>query len=349
MANYNYQISIIIPHWNGIKVLSECLASLKKSTFKSFEIIIVDNASKDGSQDWIKENYPDITLLENKMNYGYAGGCNRGAEIAKGKYLLFLNNDTIQKPDWLEPLYNRIDSNENISAIQPKILNYYEKDVFDYAGGAGGHLDLFCYPFARGRIFFDQEKDIGQYDKAQKCFWASGTALMVRKELFCKAGKFDETFFAHMEEIDLCWKFKSMGYDIWSEPGSIVYHKNAVSMPMFSHKKYYLNHRNSLLMLFGNYSFPSAFYIGIIRLMLEFVTLVYTIFKLDINHFTGVLRSLIWILFHPITIWRKRLIFKKIRVLNDIDIMKSMLKKSIVFAYYIARKKTYFEIESKAS
>tara|TARA_B100001996_G_scaffold363399_1_gene331651 strand:+ start:1268 stop:2320 length:1053 start_codon:yes stop_codon:yes gene_type:complete len=348
-AKNNYLISIIIPHWNGIEVLSECLSSLKKSTFKSFEIIIVDNASEDGSQLWIKENHPDIILLENNKNYGYAGGCNRGADIAKGKYLLFLNNDTVLNSDWLQPLFDKINGDDNIAAIQPKILNYYENDVFDYAGGAGGYMDLFCYPFARGRIFFDQEIDTGQYNKAQKCFWASGTALMLRKELFNKAGKFDEIFFAHMEEIDLCWKFQSMGYDVWSEPKSIVYHKNALSLPMYSHRKYFLNHRNSLLMLLGNYSLLTACYIGIIRFMLEFVALAYTIFKLDINHFTGILRSLIWVIFHPITILRKRLLFKKIRVLNDKDIMNSMLKKSIVFSYYIGRVKTYLEIESKAS
>ena len=342
-------VSIIIPHWNGIDVLSECIDSLKGSTFDSFEIIVSDNASSDGSQAWIVENHPDVILLENDNNYGYAGGCNRGVNVAKGEFILFLNNDTIQNPNWLDPLIDRMKGDESIAAIQPKILNYYNRKIFDYAGGSGGHLDLFCFPFARGRVFLNQEEDLGQYDNAKRCFWASGTAMIVRKDLFKAAGKFDETFFAHMEEIDLCWRFHAMGYEVWAEPRSVVYHKNAVSLPMHTHQKYYLNHRNSLLMLFGNYSIPVAFYVGFIRLILEFTALGYAIVKMDWNHVTGILRSLGWILIHPITILRKRSRFNQIRKMRDRDIMGAMTKTSVVLAHYLSGKKTYLDIESKAS
>ena len=342
-------VSIIIPHWNGIDVLSECIDSLKGSTYDSFEIIVSDNASSDGSQAWIVENHPDVILLENDNNYGYAGGCNRGVNVAKGEFILFLNNDTIQNPNWLDPLIDRMKGDESIAAIQPKILNYYDRKIFDYAGGSGGHLDLFCFPFARGRVFLNQEEDLGQYDNAKRCFWASGTAMIVRKDLFKAAGKFDETFFAHMEEIDLCWRFQAMGYEVWAEPRSVVYHKNAVSLPMHTHRKYYLNHRNSLLMLFGNYSIPVAFYVGFIRLILEFTALGYAIVKMDWNHVTGILRSLGWILIHPITILRKRSRFNQIRKMRDRDIMGAMTKTSVVLAHYLSGKKTYLDIESKAS
>ena len=342
-------VSIIIPHWNGIDVLSECIDSLKGSTFDSFEIIVSDNASSDGSQAWIVENHPDVILLENDNNYGYAGGCNRGVNVAKGEFILFLNNDTIQNPNWLDPLIDRMKGDESIAAIQPKILNYYDRKIFDYAGGSGGHLDLFCFPFARGRVFLNQEEYLGQYDNAKRCFWASGTAMIVRKDLFKAAGKFDETFFAHMEEIDLCWRFQAMGYEVWAEPRSVVYHKNAVSLPMHTHRKYYLNHRNSLLMLFGNYSIPVAFYVGFIRLILEFTALGYAIVKMDWNHVTGILRSLGWILIHPITILRKRSRFNQIRKMRDRDIMGAMTKTSVVLAHYLSGKKTYLDIESKAS
>ena len=342
-------VSIIIPHWNGIDVLSECIDSLKGSTLDSFEIIVSDNASSDGSQAWIVENHPDVILLENDNNYGYAGGCNRGVNVAKGEFILFLNNDTIQNPNWLDPLIDRMKGDESIAAIQPKILNYYNRKIFDYAGGSGGHLDLFCFPFARGRVFLNQEEDLGQYDNAKRCFWASGTAMIVRKDLFKAAGKFDETFFAHMEEIDLCWRFQAMGYEVWAEPRSVVYHKNAVSLPMHTHRKYYLNHRNSLLMLFGNYSIPVAFYVGFIRLILEFTALGYAIVKMDWNHVTGILRSLGWILIHPITILRKRSRFNQIRKMRDRDIMGAMTKTSVVLAHYLSGKKTYLDIESKAS
>ena len=337
-------ISIIIPHWNGIEVLSECLSSILKSNFNSYEIIVVDNNSTDGSQKWIKENYPDIHLIENDSNHGYAGGCNNGADAAKGEYVLFLNNDTIHEPDWLAHLLKSIERGDNIAAIQPKILNYYEKNIFDYAGGSGGAMDIFCYPFARGRLFLEKEHDTGQYDDAKPCFWASGTSMMVNRDLFFKAGKFDETFFAHMEEIDLCWKLHAMGYAIWVEPKSVVFHKNAVSLPMYTQQKHYLNHRNSLLMLLSNYSFINSFYFGTLRIILEFTALFYAAFKIDYNHFSGILRALVWVLLNPGSIVRRRRHFKKIRSLDDKEILKKLCRTPIVLAHFISGKKTYSDI-----
>lgn len=348
MAVESYKVSIIIPHWNGIETISECLESLSHTNFDSFEIIVSDNASTDGSQKWIKDNYPKVRLLENDQNYGYAGGCNKGAEIANGKFLLFLNNDTVHNPDWLGHLIRCIEKNDEIAAVQPKILNYFDKNTFDYAGGSGGHMDMFCYPFARGRLFLEQERDKGQYDTAEQCFWASGTSILVRKDLFIEAGEFDKAFFAHMEEIDLCWRLQAMGYQIWVEPKSIVFHKNAVSLPMHSQRKYYLNHRNSLLMLFSNYSLPNAFYIGTIRIMLEFIALVYAILKLDMNHALGIIRSLSWVVFHPFTIMVRRKRFKELRKLKDSHILKKLFNKPIVVLHYLRGKKTYFEMVSKA-
>lgn len=348
MTVESYKVSIIIPHWNGIETISECLESLSHTNFDSFEIIVSDNASTDGSQKWIKDNYPKVRLLENDQNYGYAGGCNKGAEIANGKFLLFLNNDTVQDPDWLGHLIRCIEKNDEIAAVQPKILNYYDKNIFDYAGGSGGHMDMFCYPFARGRLFLEQEKDKGQYDTAEQCFWASGTSILVRKNLFTEAGEFDKVFFAHMEEIDLCWRLQAMGYQIWVEPSSIIFHKNAVSLPMHSHRKYYLNHRNSLLMLFSNYSLPNAFYIGTIRIMLELIALVYAIVKFDMNHASGIIRSLSWVVFHPFTIMVRRKRFKELRKFKDSHILKKLFNKPIVVLHYLSGKKTYFEMVSKA-
>ncbi|MDP6169845.1 MAG: glycosyltransferase family 2 protein [Candidatus Marinimicrobia bacterium] len=341
------KVSIIIPHWNGIEILSECIGSLKKTRFDSYEIIVCDNASTDGSQNWIKENHPMVTLLENDRNYGYAGGCNRGAEIANGDYLVFLNNDTIQDSDWLGHLVKCIEGKDEIAAVQPKILNYFDRTIFDYAGGSGGHMDIFCYPFARGRLFLEQEKDNGQYDDAAPCFWASGTSMMVKKDLFIKAGKFDEVFFAHMEEIDLCWRLQAMGYQVWVEPESRVLHKNAVSLPMHSHRKYYLNHRNSLLMIFSNYSIPNSFYLGTIRIMLEFIAMAYATIKLDFNHVSGIIRSLFWVALHPFTIIGRRKRFMAIRKLSDRDILKKLCRKPIVLVHFLAGKNTYFDMVSK--
>ena len=195
------KVSIVIPHWNNVEILSECLKSIGSTIYPDFEVIVVDNASTDNSVQYVKSNFPDVKLIENDRNDGYAGGCNIGADLAQGKYLVFLNNDTIQNPNWISSLLSTIKSNSQIAAVQPKILNYFDRKIFDYAGGSGGHMDVYCFPLARGRLFTHQENDEGQYDNKEKCFWSSGTCFMVRKKLFFEAGGFDNSFFAHMEAV----------------------------------------------------------------------------------------------------------------------------------------------------
>lgn len=339
-------VSVVIPHWNGIEVLAECLDSLKQSTYPYLEIIVADNASSDGSQEWVKEHHSDIILVENERNYGYAGGCNRGAAQASGDFIVFLNNDTIQNHDWLEPLVARLESDSSIAAVQPKIRNYFQREIFDYAGGAGGEMDILCYPFVRGRVFNKQEKDLKQYDNPKSIFWSSGTAFIVKKDVFLRAGGFDETFFAHMEEIDLCWRFQLMGYSIWFEPKSLIFHKNAVTLPAHSVMKYYLNHRNSLLMLLSNYSLPMTFYLFPFRFGLEGVAFFYSFIFRDWNHMIGIIKALGWVLFHPGAILRKRKENKKLRTKKDQKIIQNFYQGSIVIAYYVLGKKTYREISS---
>jgi len=347
LSDIKSSVSIVIPHWNNVDVLSECLESISNTDFENFETIVVDNASTDNSVASVRSNYPNVKLIENDKNYGYAGGCNIGAEAASGDFLIFLNNDTVQEKDWISNLIKTINSDDKIAAVQPKILNYYDRNVFDYAGGSGGHMDIYCFPFARGRIFSFQENDEGQYNNKEKCFWSSGTCFMVRRELFQKAGGFDESFFAHMEEIDMCWRLYAMGFEVWVEPDSVVYHKNALTLPMYSHKKYYLNHRNSLLMLLGNYSIKNIFLIGIPRLILEKIACFYSILMLDWRHFTAILRSLFWIIFHPNVIMKKRKSFSKIRTITDKKIMENMMQSSIVIKYYLLKKQAYLDILSK--
>ena len=270
-------VSIIIPHWNGLDVITDCLESLRSTSYKKIEIIVVDNNSSDDSVNQIRKKFPKVKLFENTKNEGYAGGCNRGSGIAKGEYLLFLNNDTIQNKDWIDNLVTKIESDPLIAAVQPKILNYYQKDKFDYAGGAGGEMDFLGFPFARGRIFNEQEVDKDQYNNSDNIFWSSGTAFIIRKTAFEEVGKFDEIFFAHMEEIDLCWRLHLAGYKVVSEPKSVIHHKNALTLPMYSEKKYYLNHRNSLLMLITNYKLPLSIYVLPIRWALDIVAILYAI------------------------------------------------------------------------
>ena len=337
-------VSIIIPHWNGIDILSECIDSLNNTEYSNFEIIVVDNYSSDESVKWLKVNHPKIKIIENDKNYGYAGGCNRGINNSKGDYIVFLNNDTIHKKDWLSNLVTFMNKRPDCAAVQPKILNYYERDKFDYAGGAGGHMDILCYPFARGRLFLEQEIDNNQYDDDAPCFWASGTAIMVRKEFFLEVEKFDENFFAHMEEIDLCWRLQLKGHNIYVNPKSVIYHKNAVSLPMTSIKKFMLNHRNSLMMLLSNYKVLTTLYLFPIRYMLELVAILYALTKLDFRHMFGVIQAHLWILFHIHIIFYKRIKINRLRTIGDYEIMKSMYKGSIIWDHYIRRMKTYRDI-----
>ncbi|MDP6339173.1 MAG: glycosyltransferase family 2 protein [Candidatus Marinimicrobia bacterium] len=340
----NPLVSVIIPHWNGTEVLSECLESLVQTAYPNYEIIVVDNASTDGSPDWVSLNFPQVKLVKNDRNYGYAGGCNRGAGAADGEFVVFLNNDTVQDHHWLDGLVDFMNLNPNVAAVQPKILNFFEREKFDYAGGAGGWLDVLGFPFVRGRVFLEREADEGQYDKMRPIFWASGTAIMVRKYDFETAGGFDETFFAHQEEIDLCWRFHLMGREVWSSPGSVVFHKNAVTLPMFSRQKQYLNHRNSLLMVLSNYSLPLTLYLTPIRLALEFVALVYSLVRLDMNHFFGIIQSLLWIITHLHVVWKRRRRVKQVRQVKDKTVLRRLYWGSVVFDYYIRRKKRSAEI-----
>ncbi|MDB9722473.1 glycosyltransferase family 2 protein [Candidatus Marinimicrobia bacterium] len=335
----NPKVSIIIPHWNGIDILSECLESLLQTDYHNLEIIVVDNASTDGSPDLISLNFPQVKLLENSQNYGYAGGCNRGAEIADGDYIVFLNNDTIQDSKWISPLVDFLNLNPKVAAVQPKILNFYDREKFDYAGAAGGWLDILGFPFARGRVFNDQEKDKGQYNKIRPVFWTSGTAFMIRKFDFESAGRFDESFFAHQEEIDLCWRLHLMDKETWAIPSSVVFHKNGATLPMFSRKKQYLNHRNSLQMILSNYSLPLTLYIFPIRFTLELVALVYSFIRMDLNHAIGIIQSLLWIVSHPFSILKRRKQIKQIRIVKDKKVLPWLYWGSVVFDYYIRGKK----------
>ena len=336
------KVSIIIPHHGGFNILNECLASLEKSTFKDFEIIVVDNNSQDNSMTKIKDRFPDVNILSLKKNLGYAGGCNRGAKESNGKFLLFLNNDTTHSPNWIEPLVNLMLSDSNIGSIQPKVLNINKKELFDYAGGSGGFIDVFCFPFVRGRIFDYIESDVGQYNNRREIFWASGCAFITRKDLFLKIS-FDTQLFAYMEEIDYSWKSILLGYKNLIEPKSIVYHSGG-TLNTRSFLKSYFNHRNSMILFLTNHNTLIMLLLLIPKLFLEIVSLLRYLLLLNIKAFFAQLCSYIWILSHPIYI------IKRIRNINQIkihplySILNKMYKSSIVFKYFILRKKKYSEL-----
>jgi GT2 family glycosyltransferase len=258
----NIHFSIIIVTWNALDHLKRFLPSVANTNYPNFEIIIADNASRDGSADWVRKYYPECKIVTFDRNHGYCGGNNRAASYAGGDILLFLNNDVEVESDWLKPLAERF-TNPDIGISQPKLRSFEKREMFEYAGAAGGMIDWMGYPFCRGRIFDTVEKDHGQYDQVAEIFWASGAAFAIRKDLFRQAGGFDEDFEFHMEEIDLCWRCHKLGTQIIFEPKSIVYHLGGGSLPMGSPRKVYYNYRNNLLMLTKNldrYLIPKIFF-----------------------------------------------------------------------------------------
>lgn len=247
-------IDIIILNWNGERLLREYLPQVvEKSDMRISRIVVADNGSKDRSIQYIKDNYPEIEILPFDRNYGFAEGYNRAIAESESEYVILLNSDVAPAPGWDTELLVYMEEHPGVGACQPKILSYNNPEYFEYAGACGGYIDRNGYPYCRGRIFATCEKDSGQYDTEEdNLMWASGAALMVRRTLYLSAGGLDPRFFAHMEEIDLCWRIRLAGYRIAVVPSSAVYHLGGGSLPADNPKKTYLNFRNNLLMLHKN-------------------------------------------------------------------------------------------------
>ncbi len=248
------KLGIIILNWNGRKLLSELLPIVAETSISAdSDLIVADNGSEDDSVDWVKRNCPEVKILKLDRNYGFAEGYNRAIEQCDYEYVILLNSDVETTPGWWQPLLNAMESDKSIGAIQPKIRSYYNREKFEYAGGAGGYLDKLGYPFCRGRLFDKLEKDAGQYDDGiQDITWASGAALMTRRDLYLKLGGLDPLFFAHMEEIDLCCRILNAGYRVCACSDSMVFHMGGASLNQGNPKKTYLNFRNNLLLLHKN-------------------------------------------------------------------------------------------------
>ena len=247
------KVSIVILNWNGEEMLRTFLPSvLFCSSGQDVEICVADNGSTDGSCSLLEEEFPSVRLIRLNQNYGFAEGYNRALEQVEAEYVVLLNSDVEVTVDWLLPLITFMDRHPQVGACQPKILSQKNRDYFEYAGAAGGFIDSLGYPFCRGRIFETVEKDEGQYNTNMPVFWATGAALMVRQQLYKEVGGLDGLFFAHMEEIDFCWRLRSRGYAIYCIPASVVYHVGGATLKKENPRKTFLNFRNNLLMLYKN-------------------------------------------------------------------------------------------------
>ncbi len=332
-------VAIVILNWNGRHFLEQFLPSVLASAWDNKRVIVADNASSDDSIAFLQKNYPQVELLQNSSNEGFAEGYNTALKQVQADYYVLLNSDVKVEPGWITPVIELMESDTGIAACQPKILAYDNVNKFEYAGGAGGWLDRFGYPFARGRIFEVCEEDKGQYDDAQQCFWASGAAMFVRAELYHRTGGLDKYFFAHQEEIDLCWRLQLAGYKIYVQPASVVYHVGGGTLPKGNSRKTFLNFRNNLVMLAKNYPGPMAAWKIPLRLVLDLASAWRGLMSGDGGYFIAVHKAHIhffgWLLFH-----QKRSVFP---VKKD-GVLAGIYKGSVAWAYFIRKKSRFWEI-----
>ena len=284
------KIAVVILNWNGAKLLEQFLPSVVAHSNEA-AIYVADNASTDNSIAIIKSKFPSIKIIQNAGNFGFAAGYNIALQQVEEEYYALVNSDIEVTPNWLTPILSIFENEPNIGIIQPKILDYKNKEFFEYAGAAGGFIDKYGYPFCRGRIFETLEKDTHQYDDECEIFWASGACFFIRSAIFRKLNGFDDDFFAHQEEVDLCWRAFNLGYKAKYTSKSTVYHVGGATLNESNPKKTFLNFRNSLLMLVKNLPKSKLFGILFIRLLLDGLAGIYFIFQGKFQHCFAILKA----------------------------------------------------------
>jgi len=336
------KVAIAILNWNGSELLEEFLPSVVKySQLSGISIYVIDNGSNDDSVIFLQTNFPSVKLILLDKNYGFAEGYNRGLEQIKAKYFILLNSDVEVTEGWIQPMISLLDANENIAVCQPKIKSYINRNKFEYAGAAGGFIDKFGYPFCRGRILNRIEDDHGQYDKPSPIFWATGACMFVRASAFKTVGGLDGDFWAHMEEIDLCWRLKNQGYKIVYEPKSVVYHLGGGTLSYGSPKKIYLNFRNNLYMLFKNLPRQQFTRIFFLRMVLDGVAAVKFIVGLNYREFWAVVKAHASFYRNLGTLIRKRKITQKQVIVGK---HPEVYSKSIMWKFFIQKKRKFSDL-----
>jgi len=326
------KIAVVILNWNGAKLLEQFLPSVMAYSNEA-KIYVADNASTDNSIAVIKEKFPLVTIIQNNANYGFATGYNIALQQVEEEYYALVNSDIEVTRNWLAPILLLFDSEPNVAVIQPKILDYKNKEYFEYAGAAGGFIDQYGYPYCRGRIFNNIEKDNGQYNDQLEIFWASGACFFIRKAIYRKLHGFDDDFFAHQEEIDLCWRAFNLGYKAKYTSKSVVYHVGGATLNESNPKKTFLNFRNSLLMLTKNLPKNKLFPVIFARLVLDGLAGIQFIFKGKFAHCWAIVKAHIQFFY---------LINKTLKKRNQPQTSDYYRSKSIVYKYFI-KNGTVFE------
>lgn len=332
-------VAVVILNWNGKSFLEKFLPSVMESTYKNLNVIVADNASDDDSIDFLKKYYPAVKILLSNTNEGFAKGYNSALKQVSANYYILLNSDIQVTPGWIEPVISLMESDEKIGACQPKILSFKQRKQFEYAGACGGFIDKLGYPFTRGRIFETCEIDSGQYDNSTQIFWATGAALFVRARVFHELNGFDEFFFAHQEEIDLCWRMQRKGYSIYVVPSSVVYHVGGGTLPMGDRKKVYLNFRNNLVMMTKNLPVLERIWKIPLRIILDIIAAYRSLIDGNFSTFISIASAHLHYAEWVLTGNRGKKL-SKIKMKNILPVYDG----SIVWQYYIKQKKTFSEI-----
>jgi GT2 family glycosyltransferase len=328
------KIAVVILNWNGVKLLEQFLPSVIRFS-EGAQIYVADNASTDHSIDFVKNNFPSIKIVQNNGNHGFAKGYNDALQHIDAEIYALVNSDIEVTENWLTPILETFENEKLTAIIQPKILDYKNKEYFEYAGAAGGFIDKYGFPFCRGRIFDTIEKDNGQYDDNCELFWASGACFFIRSEIYHELGGFDETFFAHQEEIDLCWRAANEGHVIKYVSGSTVYHVGGATLQQGNPRKTFLNFRNSLLMLVKNLPKKRLFFVIFFRMVLDGIAGIRFLTQGKFGHTYAILKA--HFSFYCISL-------KYLKKRKDFQIQEYYMVKSIVYLYYLKKLQVFKEI-----
>ena len=326
------KIAVVLLNWNGQKLLEQFLPALVQYSPEA-TVYLADNASTDDSVAFVKASFPTIQIIENSTNLGFAGGYNIALKTIDADILALVNTDVEVTKNWLVPIIETFKTEPKTAIIQPKIKDFKNPDFFEYAGAAGGFIDQLGYPFCRGRIFDSLEKDVAQYEDDSEIFWASGACFFIRNTVYKELGGFDADFFAHQEEIDLCWRAKNRGYTIKYNSKSIVYHIGGATLNQGNPRKTFLNFRNSLFTLTKNLPQKKLFYLLFIRLILDGIAGLRFLWQGKWKHVFAILKAHFSFYFLFISMYKKR----------DVNQMENYYEmKSVVISYYL-RKNTVFK------
>ena len=332
------KLAVVILNWNGTKFLRQYIPYLVDYSHSLAELYVIDNASTDESVAYLQLNYPQIKIIQNKENYGFAKGYNEGLKHIKATYYCLLNSDVEVTPHWVEGVIDYMETHPEVAVCQSKLLSFFNKDEFEYAGASGGYIDKYGYPFCRGRLFTTMEKDLNQYDDIAEIFWATGACMFVRAEVYYNLNGLDDDFFTHMEEIDFCWRVKNAGYKVMCYPQSVVYHYGGGTLASGSPRKTYYNFRNNLIMLFKNLPAYRLLPVFAMRFLYDILAALRFLFDSGIKDFFAVFKAHMFFIF---TIAKS---LKKRKYIKHNPSISKIYKKDIVIQYFFYKKRKFTDL-----